>query len=98
HPALHSFPTRRSSDLSRTPTLAWAAHVASDVNWGSGQAAANISGSPYHVSVSFNGSQQDHQMQSSVVTIPGDAITKTGSIAGHTDRKSTRLNSSHVAI
>src|SRR6266508_2502048 len=33
------------------PVLAWAGHVASQDDWGSGHAAADISGSPYHMRV-----------------------------------------------
>ena len=55
------------------------AHVATQANWGLGQGAGNISGSPYHVALdAIDGSavgQRDNQMQAGVVTfIPNGTI------------------------
>src|SRR5262245_53319301 len=57
-----------------TAVLAWGAHVANEADWGAGSGAFNISGSPYHVAIDFNGGHQDHQMQASVVVIPHPSI------------------------
>src|SRR5439155_2414419 len=95
--ALHSFPTRRSSDLTggevcprRTPDGAVAAAAATQ---------AESSKLPvFHPSGSFRASYASIPWSS--VEVVGPAITfQVGSLTTSIeDRKSTRLNSSHVAI
>src|SRR6185436_1429480 len=50
-----------------TAVLAWGGHVASQLDWGSGNAAGAISGSPYHMrvlSLDGKGGNQDRSMKS----------------------------------
>jgi hypothetical protein len=60
--------------------LWFGAHVAAQANWGTGNGAGSISGSPYHVALdAIDGGaigQRDNQMQAGVVTaIPNGTIT-----------------------
>ncbi|MFL5963930.1 MAG: hypothetical protein ACJ757_13670 [Gaiellaceae bacterium] len=54
-----------------TAVFAWGGHVASQINWGAGTAAGNISGSPYHMSVdSLDGApsgSQDKSMKAAAI-------------------------------
>jgi Prealbumin-like fold domain len=55
------------------PVLAWAGHIASHQDWGSGNAAANISGSPFHtrlVDLDGSGGNQDRALSSDAVVFP----------------------------
>src|SRR5690606_40703114 len=93
HPtALHSFPTRRSSDLGDCVTL-------------SNQSTANATASgvtPTGACSSTSGTADDDVWFSFVA--PASTVIMTGTnVSGATDvfwqdRKSTRLNSSHVKI
>lgn len=50
--------------------LAWGGHIASDVDWGTGNGATQISGSPYHMfqeACSFTCGAQDRQMKAAAV-------------------------------
>jgi uncharacterized repeat protein (TIGR01451 family) len=45
--------------------IAWAGHIANEINWGAGNAAGGISGSPYHMRVvSIDGDTTGHQDRS----------------------------------
>jgi len=74
-------PAAGTPGFNGTVVLAWADHVASDVNWGPNSGASSISGSPYHQAISpgqnLNFGSQDHQIASSVILTPGLALTKT---------------------
>ncbi|UVO39390.1 DUF11 domain-containing protein [Bradyrhizobium arachidis] len=66
-----------------TAVLAWAAHIATEADWGVGTGAFNISGSPYHMALlatdTVSASKADHQMQAAVVftpPAPSDTVTK----------------------
>src|SRR5207249_10713302 len=74
HPDLHSFPTRRSSDLHAKILDFGLAKVAS---------AAKVSSGATDMMATVSADSQSEQL-----TSPGTAL----------DRKSTRLNSSHVSI
>src|SRR5690625_7524898 len=76
HLALHSFPTRRSSDLSETPQ-----NIATTPDQTPHTCPAWPSGEPNEISPS-----------GSTSAIGSPMVNQSG------DRKSTRLNSSHVAI
>jgi hypothetical protein len=55
------------------PVLAWGGHIASRQNWGAGNAAVNIPGSPFHTSlVALNGSggNQDRSLSNDAVIFP----------------------------
>ena len=56
---------------SATAVLAWGGHIASPENWGAGNSASGVSGSPYHMSVVDwtlgNLGNQDRSMQADVV-------------------------------
>jgi uncharacterized repeat protein (TIGR01451 family) len=59
------------------PVLAWGGHIASHVDWGNGNSAVAISGSPFHMSlVGLNGSggSQDRSLSNDAVTFPGSII------------------------
>lgn len=50
--------------------LAWGGHIASERDWGSGNAASSISGSPYHMSldsIDGQGGSQDLSLQTSAI-------------------------------
>jgi uncharacterized repeat protein (TIGR01451 family) len=52
------------------PVLAWAGHIASQVDWGIGTGAGAISGSPYHtrlISLNGSGGNQDRSLAASAV-------------------------------
>jgi len=54
--------------------ITWGAHIASQVDWGIGEGASSISGSPYHVAVvELDGTsigQRDNQMQTGAIATP----------------------------
>ena len=55
-----------------TAVLAWGGHIATHFNWGTGNAALNISGSPYHMFInSLDGAptSQDHQLDAAAVFV-----------------------------
>ncbi|NVE00662.1 hypothetical protein [Massilia sp. BJB1822] len=64
--------------------LAWGGHIATRADWGAGNSAAAISGSPYHTSLtafadndpntSESVGQQDRSLSSAAVTFPGSIV------------------------
>ena len=54
-----------------TPVLAWAAHIASQIDWGTGNSASSISGSPYHMILTAldgkSGAAQDRSLDAGAV-------------------------------
>ena len=63
----------------RGAVLAWGGHIGSQVNWGLGNSAVNISGSPYHTaqsSCSFGCGQQDRSLKASAVLPTPDMETQ----------------------
>ena len=63
-----------------TVVLAWGGHIASRLDWGVGNSAAGISGSPYHtrlISVDGSGGSQDRSLKAAAV-----CITPTNSLSG----------------
>jgi len=58
--------------------MAWGAHVSSQADWGEGQSAVNISGSPYHMKVvALDGpstGNRDNQMQADAIIVPATGI------------------------
>ena len=58
------------STSSSTVVVAWGAHVAAQLNWGAGNGAGAINGSPYHVRIvglDGRGGNEDRSMKASVV-------------------------------
>ena len=56
------------------PVLAWAGHIASRQNWGVGNGAVNIPGSPFHsrlIDLDGTGGNQDRSLSNDAVTFPG---------------------------
>lgn len=53
---------------SSTPVLAWAGHIGSQIDWGIGNSAVNISGSPYHMRV---GGQDRSLSADAILPSPG---------------------------
>ena len=56
------------------PVLAWAGHIASRQNWGVGNGAVNIPGSPFHsrlIDLDGSGGNQDRSLSNDAVTFPG---------------------------
>ncbi len=68
------------------PVLAWGGHVAWRGEWGAGQSAGGISGSPYHMrleSLNGSGGNQDLSLSAQAVTGPGSLrIIKSVTTAG----------------
>ena len=59
---------------SSNPVLAWAGHVASDLDWGTGTTASTISGSPYHMrllALDGVGGNQDRSLKVTPGPVPG---------------------------
>ena len=57
------------------PVLAWAGHIASHKDWGTGNAAANITGDPFHtrlIDLDGSGGNQDRALSSDAVTFPAE--------------------------
>jgi uncharacterized repeat protein (TIGR01451 family) len=66
---------------STTVVLAWGGHVASQIDWGAGDGAGAISGSPYHMNIdSLDGpiGSRDRSMQAAVI-LPAATIGTTAS-------------------
>jgi uncharacterized repeat protein (TIGR01451 family) len=63
-----------------TPVLAWGGHIASQFDWGSGNAASSINGSPYHTAiVNFDGhpGSQDRALAAgAVLPVPSSIATQ----------------------
>lgn len=56
-----------------TAVIAWGGHIAAEYDWGMGNGATSISGSPYHtrlISIDGAGGNQDRQLAASAVFIP----------------------------
>ncbi len=73
--------------------LAWGGHIASQVDWGVGQAAGAVNGASYHMyftelecsNLNCNVGQEDRSMLTSAVTVPGSiTIEKNASVKGST--------------
>ncbi len=78
-----------TSSTSCDVAIWFGAHVSAQANWGTGNGAGSISGSPYHVSLdALDGSsigQRDNQMQADVVTAtPNGTITIVKDVQGGT--------------
>lgn len=61
------------SAASSTVVLAWGGHIARSVDWGAGNAASGISGSPYHtrlISLDGSGGNQDRSLSAAAVLPP----------------------------
>src|SRR5690606_40461455 len=82
-PDLHSFPTRRSSDLEEV------VHIPDELDVG---VVGIRTGQPEECLGHMAGHQRDHLLGE-----PDDRFVR-GAVEGVKDRKSTRLNSSHVKI
>jgi len=60
-----SFTTSAISGSNNTVVIAWGGHIASAKDWGAGNSASSISGSPYHTRIaSFNGKSVGTQSRS----------------------------------
>jgi uncharacterized repeat protein (TIGR01451 family) len=56
------------------PVLAWGGHIATPKDWGNGNSAVSISGSPYHsrlVDLDGSGGNQDRSLSAAAVIFPG---------------------------
>ena len=56
-----------------TVLFAWGGHIAAESDWGEGNGATGVSGSPYHtrlISLDGSGGNQDRSLQSTAVVIP----------------------------
>jgi hypothetical protein len=69
--------TSPAVDAKHTIVIAWGGHIASEADWGAGNSASSISGSPYHMAVDSLdgvGGSEDHQLAtSSIVFTPSIA-------------------------
>jgi len=62
-----------------TPVLAWGGHIASQFDWGTGNAASGISGSDYHtrtLDTDGKGGNQDRSLKSGAVPGPPTIVTQ----------------------
>jgi hypothetical protein len=70
--------TKSSVEITFTNTsskalIAWGGHIAAEYDWGLGEGATSINGSPYHtrlISLDGSGGNQDRQLAASAVFIP----------------------------
>jgi len=56
-----------------TVVLAWGGHIARAVDWGAGNSASGISGSPYHtrlIAIDGSGGNQDQSLSAAAVQAP----------------------------
>ncbi|HXG65727.1 MAG TPA: hypothetical protein VNO70_11520, partial [Blastocatellia bacterium] len=56
-----------------TVVLAWGGHIASQADWGAGNSASSVSGSPYHtriISLDGSGGNQDRSLKAAAVIVP----------------------------
>jgi hypothetical protein len=71
-----------------SPVLAWAGHISTRINWGTGSSCVAISGSPFHtrlIALDGSGGNQDRSLSSDAVIFPGSiTITKQASPEGST--------------
>jgi len=61
------------------PVLAWGGHIATRTDWGSGNSAVAISGSPYHtrlIDLDGSGGNQDRSLSAAAVIFPGSITIK----------------------
>ncbi|HTL84402.1 MAG TPA: hypothetical protein VL856_04425, partial [Acidimicrobiia bacterium] len=61
------------------PVFAWGGHIASQIDWGTGNSAVNISGSPYHsriVALDGTGGSQDRSLSAQAVAQPPTLSTQ----------------------
>ncbi len=66
------------SATSSTAVLAWAGHIASRVDWGEGNSAVTIPGSPYHmrfVDLDGSGGNQDRSLSTGAIIVAPDIAT-----------------------
>ena len=67
---------------SSTVVMAWGGHIARALDWGAGNSAGGISGSPYHtrlISLDGSGGNQDRSLSAAAVQPPGDCeLTNNG--------------------
>jgi hypothetical protein len=57
-----------------SPVLAWGGHIATRANWGQGNSAGAVSGSPYHmrlIDLDGSGGNQDRSLSADAVVLPG---------------------------
>src|SRR5207253_8089419 len=94
-PYLHSFPTRRSSDLGN---VLLTGQMGSPLNFGEG-ALSGVNGA-VNIYVAGFASDGSPKWSKSMAVGGGNVRAAAANASGHwfLDRKSTRLNSSHVAI
>jgi hypothetical protein len=70
------------------PVLAWGGHIATRQNWGAGNSAVAISGSPYHtrlIDLDGSGGNQDLSLSADAIIFPGSiTVVKQASVEGST--------------
>ena len=73
-----------------TVVLAWGGHIATRLDWGIGNSAVAISGSPFHtrlIGLDGSGGNQDRALSSDAVTFPASiTITKVANLNADTGR------------
>ena len=77
------------------PVLAWGGHIATRQDWGTGNSAVAISGSPYHtrlIDLDGSGGNQDRSLSADAVIFPGFIH-----IVKNTDRRERRRSASRPA-
>ncbi len=63
------------------PVLAWGGHIATQIDWGTGNSAVNISGSPYHmrlIELDGAGGNQDRSLSAAAVVGLGASTHRSG--------------------
>src|SRR5262249_32951330 len=64
------------------PVLAWGGHIATELDWGSGNSAVDVNGSPYHtrlITLDGSGGNQDRSLSAAAVAGPPTISTQVSS-------------------
>jgi hypothetical protein len=86
-----------------TVVIAWGGHVASQADWGAGNAASSINGSPYHMrivgfecssSTNCGSGQRDRSMNANALAAPNSTTTSSSSSTSSTSTTSSTTTSS----
>src|SRR5438094_1164125 len=70
-----------------TPVLAWGGHIASQQDWGAGNSAVNITGSPYHMRVlafsDGNVGNEDRSLSANAVAVKRNVVVTKNTFGGN---------------
>src|SRR2546428_184098 len=72
--------------VSATPVLAWGGHIGSQTDWGAGNGASGLSGSPYHMrflDLDGSGGNQDRSLSANAVAVKRNVIVTKNTFGGN---------------